>query len=308
MSFAPCELSTARLMFPSTFTHCESRLIVRPTTSGRTLDRSPRDISIIPRWEIQRQSEKTLVQSVRQLRPVTPSCSSLTTSDQSSYNTYQSGGSLTDPTSVPAAYSNDPESSAYATGSGGINEGAYLNGGGGGVESDRANAWESRFGWRIDVMAAVAYLGGPITGERIQFVLISVNFQLKRCSVAVPHLGNAERLCAIPRYVEVSRVQSYELIDSLPICIVNFTLARHHPPLQLVDTLPTLLARPYNPRLGRSHSLHGLQSVEGCARGVESVLAALYWGDCREVGQRRIDGVKRNPRLGLPHEQGVSSC
>lgn len=78
-------------------------------------------------------------------------------SDQSSYNTYQSGGSLTDPSSVPAAYSNDPESSAYASGSGG--QGAYLNG-----ESERANAWESRFGWRVDVMAAVAYLGGPVTG------------------------------------------------------------------------------------------------------------------------------------------------
>ena len=79
-------------------------------------------------------------------------------SDQSSYNTYQSGGTLSDPSSVPAAYSNDPESSAYASGSGG--EGAYLNG-----EGDRVNAWESRFGWRIDIMAAVAYLGGPVTGE-----------------------------------------------------------------------------------------------------------------------------------------------
>jgi hypothetical protein len=30
---------------------------------------------------------------------------------------------------------------------------------------DRANAWESRFGWRVDLMAAVAYLGGPVTGK-----------------------------------------------------------------------------------------------------------------------------------------------
>lgn len=32
-------------------------------------------------------------------------------------------------------------------------------------DSERANAWESRFGWRVDLMAAVAYLGGPVTGE-----------------------------------------------------------------------------------------------------------------------------------------------
>jgi hypothetical protein len=26
------------------------------------------------------------------------------------------------------------------------------------------NEWETRFGWRVDIEAAVAYLGGPITG------------------------------------------------------------------------------------------------------------------------------------------------
>ncbi|KAL7422506.1 hypothetical protein Q5752_003154 [Cryptotrichosporon argae] len=73
--------------------------------------------------------------------------------DPSSYgNSYQAGGSLSDPTAVPTAYTNDPESAAYASSSRG-----------GGPGEERANAWESRFGWRVDVMAAVAYLGGPVT-------------------------------------------------------------------------------------------------------------------------------------------------
>lgn len=29
-----------------------------------------------------------------------------------------------------------------------------------------SNLWETRFGWRVDVLAAVAYLGGPFTGAR----------------------------------------------------------------------------------------------------------------------------------------------
>ncbi|WVQ81806.1 hypothetical protein IAT38_003933 [Cryptococcus sp. DSM 104549] len=79
--------------------------------------------------------------------------------DPSSYNTnsYQSGGSLSDPTSIPQAYTNDPESQAFLSG------GAGGSGGLGGGEEGRANAWESRFGWRVDVMAAASYLGGPVT-------------------------------------------------------------------------------------------------------------------------------------------------
>ena len=50
------------------------------------------------------------------------------------------------------------------TGGFGSANGASGSGNGSG-DAERANAWESRFGWRVDVMAAVAYLGGPITGE-----------------------------------------------------------------------------------------------------------------------------------------------
>ncbi|XAO25680.1 hypothetical protein I312_104508 [Cryptococcus bacillisporus CA1280] len=77
------------------------------------------------------------------------------TRDPSSYNasSYQSGGTVSDPTAVPEAYSNDPESAAFLGSAAG----------GGALENDRANAWESRFGWRVDVMAAAAYLGGPVT-------------------------------------------------------------------------------------------------------------------------------------------------
>ncbi|KAK8854780.1 hypothetical protein IAR55_003519 [Kwoniella newhampshirensis] len=80
------------------------------------------------------------------------------TRDQSSYNTssYQSGGSLSDPTSVPQSYSNDPESATFLPNGGGVGSASA-------GDVDRANAWESRFGWRVDVMAAASYLGGPVT-------------------------------------------------------------------------------------------------------------------------------------------------
>lgn len=75
----------------------------------------------------------------------------------SSYSSYQAGGSTSDPTVQSQAYTNDVESQAYAYGNGGY--------GGGSSGEDRVNAWESRFGWRIDLMAAAAYLGGPVSGE-----------------------------------------------------------------------------------------------------------------------------------------------
>ncbi|WVO23048.1 uncharacterized protein IAS62_004393 [Cryptococcus decagattii] len=77
------------------------------------------------------------------------------TRDPSTYNTssYQSGGTVSDPTAVAEAYSNDPESVAFLGSASGR----------GALENERANAWESRFGWRVDVMAGAAYLGGPVT-------------------------------------------------------------------------------------------------------------------------------------------------
>ncbi|KZS92968.1 hypothetical protein SISNIDRAFT_454916 [Sistotremastrum niveocremeum HHB9708] len=61
------------------------------------------------------------------------------------------------------------QSSSYGAGlsyqSGGLPTlGASASGGAGSIEEDTpANQWETRFGWRVDVLAAVAYLGGPIT-------------------------------------------------------------------------------------------------------------------------------------------------
>ncbi|ALO60575.1 hypothetical protein CNE03395 [Cryptococcus deneoformans JEC21] len=69
------------------------------------------------------------------------------TRDASYSASYQAGGTLADP-SAPRAYTNDPESPAFDPA---------------GPDSDRANAWESRFGWRVDAMAAAAYLAGPLT-------------------------------------------------------------------------------------------------------------------------------------------------
>ncbi|BEI86792.1 hypothetical protein CcaverHIS002_0701380 [Cutaneotrichosporon cavernicola] len=76
-------------------------------------------------------------------------------SRDSSYSSYQAGGSTSDPTVQAQAYSNDVESQAYAYGNGGHS--------GASASEDRVNAWESRFGWRIDMMAAAAYLGGPLS-------------------------------------------------------------------------------------------------------------------------------------------------
>jgi len=139
--------------------------------------------------------------SLGELSPRPPLETSAHTSDQSSYNTYQSGGNLSDPSAVPAAYSNDPESSAYASGSGGGGEGAYLSSNGTSGEADRANAWESRFGWRIDVMAAVSYLGGPITGTSGFYLRNPVRRAPAHLSSALPHPRDAERLRPVPRYV-----------------------------------------------------------------------------------------------------------
>lgn len=89
----------------------------------------------------------------------------LTRSDPSSYgNTYQSGGSLSDPTSIAQAYSNDPEVAGLTGGTVSSSGGSGGFGSGTGTgDAERANAWESRFGWRVDMMAALAYLGGPVT-------------------------------------------------------------------------------------------------------------------------------------------------
>ncbi|KAL1406320.1 hypothetical protein Q8F55_008019 [Vanrija albida] len=87
------------------------------------------------------------------------------TRDSASYaNSYQAGGSSSDPTAAAQAYGNDPEDADIYGYGNGAGSSSYSGGGGiGGAEEGRINAWESRFGWRIDAMAAAAYLGGPIT-------------------------------------------------------------------------------------------------------------------------------------------------
>ena len=46
--------------------------------------------------------------------------------------------------------------------------GNSISGGMGAVEEVSAHSstqiWETRFGWRVDVCAAIVYIGGPITG------------------------------------------------------------------------------------------------------------------------------------------------
>jgi hypothetical protein len=62
------------------------------------------------------------------------------------YSSYQSGG-------IPTF--------------GGEQTGITGFGGGGGIDEEQgpSNLWETRFGWRVDIEAAVAYLFGPVSGE-----------------------------------------------------------------------------------------------------------------------------------------------
>jgi hypothetical protein len=36
----------------------------------------------------------------------------------------------------------------------------------GGEDLESSNPWTTTFGWRLDVLSAVAYLGGPLTGKQ----------------------------------------------------------------------------------------------------------------------------------------------
>lgn len=67
------------------------------------------------------------------------------------------------PQSIQAAYS------SYQSGgmpSFGTNQAGITGFGGGGDEENGVNnLWETRFGWRVDVLAALAYLLGPVSGK-----------------------------------------------------------------------------------------------------------------------------------------------
>ncbi|KAI5452898.1 hypothetical protein NCC49_006435 [Naganishia albida] len=96
--------------------------------------------------------------------------------DASSYgNSYQSGGSGTDPTLNPSYLTNDPES-GIGSSSAGYTTGGFGSDdvGGLGVAPASANVWDSRLGLRVDVMAALAYLGGPLAAL-VLLILETVN-------------------------------------------------------------------------------------------------------------------------------------
>jgi hypothetical protein len=82
------------------------------------------------------------------------------------------------PSSTPATYANSTpnrvaSANPHSYQAGGLptlghGPGAGITGFGGGAgareEEGIANLWETRFGWRVDVLSAVAYLGGPVSG------------------------------------------------------------------------------------------------------------------------------------------------
>ena len=52
--------------------------------------------------------------------------------------------------------------------------GTSNSGGAGNAEAVEAqnNLWETRYGMRVDILAAVSYLLGPITGELVKIVFV----------------------------------------------------------------------------------------------------------------------------------------
>ena len=82
------------------------------------------------------------------------------------------------PSSTPATYANTTSNTVASANphsyqAGGLptlghGSGAGITGFGGGAgareEEGITNLWETRFGWRVDVLSAVAYLGGPVSG------------------------------------------------------------------------------------------------------------------------------------------------
>jgi hypothetical protein len=87
------------------------------------------------------------------------------TRDASSFavSGYQSGGSSSEPSLTPQYLSNDPSLASHPSDRDG---GGYIQSNGQTLPPDSVgNGWETRFGWRIDVLAALGYLGGPVTGE-----------------------------------------------------------------------------------------------------------------------------------------------
>ena len=82
------------------------------------------------------------------------------------------------PSSFPATYANNTSNTVaggnpHSYQAGGLptlghGHGGGITGFGGGAgareEEGLANLWETRFGWRVDVLSTVAYLGGPVSG------------------------------------------------------------------------------------------------------------------------------------------------
>ena len=85
------------------------------------------------------------------------------------------------PSSTPATYANNTPNPAtsgnpHSYQAGGLptfgnGHSAGITGFGGGAGAregeGNTNIWETRFGWRVDVVAAVAYLGGPVSGASL---------------------------------------------------------------------------------------------------------------------------------------------
>jgi hypothetical protein len=107
----------------------------------------------------------------------------------------------TDPTLNPSYLTNDPESGVGSSSAGYTATGGFGSddiGGGDGPPAS-ANVWESRLGLRVDVLAALAYLGGPLAGTFVPRSPSSFSLLIfLLCSVGPAHPGDGQRLRPIP--------------------------------------------------------------------------------------------------------------
>ncbi|KAJ9117582.1 hypothetical protein QFC22_004432 [Naganishia vaughanmartiniae] len=114
--------------------------------------------------------------------------------DASSFgNSYQSGGTGTDPTLNPSYMSNDPESGVGSSSAGYSTAGGFGSEGMGSTNGTDpggagSNVWESRLGLRIDVLAALAYLGGPLAALLL-LILETVNDYVRFHGARTSHAG-----------------------------------------------------------------------------------------------------------------------
>lgn len=68
-------------------------------------------------------------------------------------------------------------------------------------EATPINQWETRYGVRVDMLAALAYIFGPVSGALVTIVHVSAVFEYFVSSTFYINHGNYQRLRSLSWYV-----------------------------------------------------------------------------------------------------------